>query len=147
MAEPKPPKPAFNAMLICDHTIREEGTRKVSVIGIFGAIHSARFPAVHSSLSVYVNLGDALGAYRLRLELLHADTMQKIGSGEAELRVHDLMLPAEFVFELQRLVFDRAGRYQFDLYANDEHIGSKSFRVVPRVMWKSMAQLPIVIIQ
>ena len=56
--------------------------------------------------------------------------MQKIGSAEADLKVRDLMLPAEFVFELQALVFDRPGRYQFDLYVNDDFVGSKSFRVL-----------------
>lgn len=101
-----------------------------SLIGIFGAIRSDRFPLVNASLSVYVNLGDAQGAYRLRLDLLRADTMQRIGSGETDLQVLDLMLPAEFVFELQALVFDRPGRYQFDLYANDDHVGGKSFEVL-----------------
>src|SRR5262245_16365432 len=115
MPEPKPPRPSFNAMLICDQTIREEGSLKVSLIGIFGAIHSAHFPTVHPSLCVYVNLGDAQGQYQLRLELLKSETMQKIGSGEANIEVRDLMLPAEFVFELHSLVFADPGRYQFEL--------------------------------
>jgi hypothetical protein len=130
VSQAKPPQPSFNAMLICDQTIREEGTGKVSLIGVFGAIHSNRFPVMHSSLSVYVNLGDAQGTYRLRLDLLRSDTMQKIGSGKAELNVLDLMLPAEFVFVLQSLVFERPGKYQFDLYANDDYVGSKSFQVL-----------------
>jgi hypothetical protein len=130
MAAPKPPRPRFNAMLICDQTIREEGTGKISLIGIFAAIRTDRFPIVHSSLSVYLNVGDAQGAYRLRLELLRADTLQKIGRGEANVEVIDLRLPAEFVFDLRGLVFDVPGRYQFDLYANDEHVGSKSFQVL-----------------
>jgi len=130
MADPKSPRPTFNAMLICDHTIREEGSGKFSLIGIFSGIWSDRFPTFHQSLSVYVNLGDAQGGYRLRLELLRADTMQKIGIGEADLQVRDLMLPAEFVFELKMLVFEQPGRYQFDLYANGDHVGSKSFQVL-----------------
>jgi hypothetical protein len=127
---PKPPHPTFNALLICDHTIREEQTMKMSLIGIFFAIGSANFPVVHHSLSVYLSVGDAEGHYKLRLELLRSDTMQRIGRGESEVDVLDRRLPAEFVFVLQALAFDQPGRYQFDLYANDEWVGSQSFQVL-----------------
>jgi hypothetical protein len=130
MSEPKPPRPTFNAMLICDHTIREAGTLKVSLIGIFGAIWSPVFPSIHSSLCVYANLGDAQGKYRFRLELLQADTMKVIGRGEGDVDIGDRMLPAEVVFELRGLAFDRPGRYEFNLYANDDLVGRKSFDVL-----------------
>ncbi len=32
MSVPRPPRPTFNAMLICDNTIREEVTGKVSLV-------------------------------------------------------------------------------------------------------------------
>ena len=130
MSVPKPPRPTFNAMLICDNTIREEVTGKVSLIGIFAAIQSPAFPVVVPSLCVYLNVSDAQGRYRLRLELMHADSMRVIGHGEGELEVGDQRLPTEFVFQLQRLVFDRPGRYQFNISANSELLGSKSFDVV-----------------
>jgi len=144
MAEAKPPKPILNAMLICDQTIREELTGKISVIGIFGAIQSSRFPVYHHSLSIYANLGDAQGSYRLRLELLRADTMQAIGRAETTVEVRDRMLPAEFVFDLRQLVFDRPGRYQFELYANDESVGSRSFQVLlDAIPWRApMSTIP-----
>src|SRR4030095_285264 len=105
---------------ICDHTIREEITGKVSLIGIFAAVQCPAVPVVLPSLCVYVNVADAQGLYRLRLELMQSDSMRVIGRGEGDLHVVDLRLPAEFVFQLQGLAFDRAGRYQFNLYANGE---------------------------
>jgi hypothetical protein len=130
MNEPRPPHPTFNAMLICDNTIREEGTGKISLIGIFGVVYSPAFPAVHPSLCVYLNIADALGRYRLRLDLMQADSMRVIGRGEGELEVTDRERPAEFVFQLLGLAFEGPGRYQFNLYANNELLGSKSFNVV-----------------
>jgi hypothetical protein len=47
------PHPVFKAMLICDQAIREEGTGKTSLIGIFEQIGARRFPVRHSSLAVY----------------------------------------------------------------------------------------------
>jgi hypothetical protein len=132
MVEPEPPRPTFNAMLICDDAIREEGTGKVSLIGIFANIWSLKFPTIHHSLCVYVNLGDAQGKYRLRLDLLRTDDMRLIGQGSAELETHDRMKPTEIVFELPGLVFERPGRYEFDLYANEHMVGRKSFDVVKR---------------
>jgi len=117
-------------MLICDNSIREEGTGKVSLIGIFAGIVASKFPMVHPSLCVYVNLGDAQGKYPLRLELIRAADMRTIGRGDGALEVHDLRKPAEIVFELKGLVFESPGRYEFVLYANDRFVGKKSFDVL-----------------
>jgi len=56
--------------------------------------------------------------------------MTVIGRGEGNFNVLDRMLPAEVLFELQGLIFDRPGRYEFNLYANDEYVGRKSFDVL-----------------
>jgi hypothetical protein len=128
MAEPMPPAPTFNAMLICDHAIREERTGKISLIGIFAHIWTMTFPALHGGLAVYANLGDAQGRYRFGLELV--DDLKPIGRGEIEMEVADRMKPAELVFELPNLIFEHAGRYDFILYANGLMVGRKSFDVI-----------------
>jgi len=94
--------PSLNAMLLCDHTIREAGTGKVSLIGIFENISAARFPVVHRSLSVYT------------LRATFADRMT----------------PGEIIFALENLGLDRPGRYEFRLHANDRFVAGKSFVVV-----------------
>jgi len=52
-------------MLICDNAIREEGTGKVSLIGIFEQVRSDTFPFGLFSLAVYVKVTDAQGDYNL----------------------------------------------------------------------------------
>ena len=66
------PHPAYSAMLICDMAIREEGTGKVSLIGIFENVSATVFPARHPLLCVYCKLTDAQGDYAFRLELVRA---------------------------------------------------------------------------
>jgi hypothetical protein len=122
--------PKFNAMLICDSTIREEVTGKVSLIGIFENVTAASFPAAHHSLSVYANLADASGNYRFRLTLRRRDDNAKLGEGGMDAVAVDRMKPLELVFQLQGLVFERPGRYEFTLHANDRHVGTKVFEVV-----------------
>jgi hypothetical protein len=124
------PHPTFNAMLVCDNAIREEGTGKISLIGIFANIWALKFPTVHPSLCVYANLGDMEGPYKMRLDMVRGSDMGVIGRGEAQVTIGDRMKPAEVVFELRGLVFEGPGRFQFELYANDRAVGGKTFDVV-----------------
>ena len=78
------PHPSLNAMLLCDLTIREHGTGKMSLIGIFENISAARFPVVHRALTVYAKLADAEGDYAIRLELLRLDDSHMVAQGTPE---------------------------------------------------------------
>lgn len=124
------PHPTFNAMLICDHAIREEGSLKVSLIGIFANINAASFPAAHPALAVYVNIDDAQGAYKFRLDMYRVSDDQLLGRAEMDADVEDRMRPTEIIFEIGPLFFDRAGRYGFRFFANDRHVGGKTFSVL-----------------
>ncbi len=136
MAEPtthrpgEPPQPLFLALLICDHTIRDGETGKVSLIGIFANIQALDFPVLNPGLSVYVNMDDAEGEYLMRLELLRVEDMETLGAGEMKVTFSDRMLPSEVIFDLRNLVFDRAGEYKFRVLANGRTIGDKTFRVL-----------------
>ena len=117
-------------MLLCDHTIREQGTGKLSLIGIFESISAARFPVVHRSLSVYAKLADAEGEYAVRLELVRLDDSQVVAQGALRASFVDRMTPSELIFALENLGLERPGRYEFRLHANDRFVAGKSFTVV-----------------
>lgn len=132
-AEPRPgdaPHPVLRAMLICDYTIRDAETGKVSIIEIFADVQAMDFPVLHPALCVYVNVDDAEGKYLMRLDLVRVEDETRLGSGEMQVEVGDRMRPTELVFELRNIVFDRPGAYQFRVVANDRHVGAKTFRVV-----------------
>lgn len=124
------PHPSLNAMLLCDHTIREHGTGKVSLIGVFENISAARFPVVHRALSVYAKLVDAEGEYSIRLELVRLDDSHVVAQGQLRAAFTDRMTPGELIFALENLGLDRPGRYEFRLYANERFVAAKSFTVV-----------------
>jgi hypothetical protein len=44
--------------------------------------------------------------------------------------IGDRMVAAELVFQLGGLVFERPGKYEFRLYANDKSVAIKSFNVL-----------------
>jgi hypothetical protein len=117
-------------MLLCDLTIREHGTGKMSLIGIFENISAARFPVVHRALTVYAKLADAEGEYAIRLELLRLDDSHMVAQGTLRAAFADRMTPGELTVNLENLGFERPGRYEFRLYADDRFVASKSFTVI-----------------
>jgi hypothetical protein len=124
------PHPSLNAMLLCDQTIREQGTGKISLIGIFENISAARFPVVHRALSVYAKLADAEGEYAIRLELVRLDDGHVVAQGAMRAAFADRITPAELIFALENLGLERPGRYEFRLHADDRFVAGKSFTVV-----------------
>lgn len=117
-------------MLLCDLTIREAGTGKISLIGVFESISAATFPVVHRGLAVYAKLADAEGEYAIRLELVRLDDGQVLAQGALTAAFGSRMTPGELVFNLDNLGFERPGRYEFRLYAADRFVAAKSFTVI-----------------
>ena len=126
-------RPSKEAMLICDSIITETQTNKKSLIGIFEEIYAAKVPFRHESLSVYAKFTGALGDYQFKLELVDLRTNEVIGRGTTEiLKISDKLRSYELVFNLKGLVFKNAGKYEFQLSANDEVFGTKTFSIMER---------------
>ncbi len=129
---PMPPTPSLTAMLVCDTTLRDAETGKVSLIGIFERIWAGAFPATHGSLSVYAKIADAEGEYAFRLELRHLRTLQVAGQVETPpMQIKDRLESQELIFRVDNLVLPAPGRYEFRLFANAHFVGQKTFEVSP----------------
>jgi hypothetical protein len=126
--------PRINAMLICDYVITEQGTNKKSLIGIFENINALKFPCMHHALTVYIKFTDAMGEYRVRLELVDLKNDKIIAKAESprQMKVSDPLVAHELVFSLRGLRFQHAGEHEFRVFANDKIFGQKTFRVVDR---------------
>jgi len=124
------PHPACNAMLICDQAVQEGATGKTSLVGIFENVSAHQYPAHCGLFTVYAKLTDAQGEYRIRLELISLGDFTVIGQKEFRATIADRMVPAELVFQIAGLVFEKPGRYEFRLYANERWVGSKSLYFV-----------------
>ena len=57
------------------------------------------------------------------------EDLQILGQGEFRVAFADRMTPAEIIFNLG-VGFDRPGRYEFRLHANNKWVASKSLSVV-----------------
>jgi hypothetical protein len=117
-------------MLLCDLTIREHGTGKISLIGVFENISAARFPVVHRALSVYAKLTDAEGDYTIRLELTRLEDSHLVAQGTLRATFASRVAPGELIFNLENLGLEKPGRYEFRLYADERFVAAKTFTVI-----------------
>src|ERR1022692_1390437 len=63
------------AILLCDQTILEAGTGKISVIGIFDSWNVLQFPTVIRPFTAFLQLTDGIGKYAVSVNVhdLQAD--------------------------------------------------------------------------
>jgi len=128
---PELPRPVLQAMLVCDQAIREAETHKVSLVGIFDQIRGAEFPLAWARpTAVYARVTDAEGHYQIRLELVRLEDELSVGRVDVEMTVGDRMGFSELIFNLDRLIFERPGRYEFRLFAGDRYVGGVVFTVI-----------------
>jgi hypothetical protein len=108
------PRPVLQAMLVCDQAIRE-----------------AEFPLVWARpTAVYARVTDAEGHYQIRLELVRLEDEVSVGRLDVEMTAGDRMGFGELIFNLDRLIFERPGRYEFRLFAGDRYVGGVVFTVI-----------------
>ena len=118
------PHPVMQAILCADNAIREAGTNKVTLVGIFERIFGRAFPLSFARpIFIYARLTDAQGTYPVRLELVRLDDdEQAVGRLEGHIVVADRLAAAELVFTLTGGTFERPGRYEFRLFAGGRFV-------------------------
>ncbi len=124
-------KPKVKAMLVCDNVITENISGKNSLIGIFENINAKQFPAVHPALYVYINFTEALGRYNFRLELINIENDEHIypGADITGLESNDIAAHYNLVFTINRLKFEKPGKYEFRLFADGEICDTRAINV------------------
>ncbi len=124
-------KPILKAMLLCDHTIVEEGSHKRTLIGLFDRVKASAFPTTHPAMSAYVQFREIEGTFNFTLELFDLTKGTVMNRAVIEkFQVQDKSRDCELVFNLLSINFEHAGEYEFRIYVNDYIFGQKSFKVV-----------------
>ncbi len=128
MAKPNPP--LLLDLILCDYTIREGGTNKPSLIGIFSMLSVQRFPYTFPAFCVYVALTDGRGQIPCKLRMLELETQREIFALNGGITFNDPIGVAELIFRLQSLRFDKPGEYAVEFVADGELLGSRKLRVL-----------------
>lgn len=125
------PPPACKALLLCDQTIIEAGSGKVSVIGAFTNFTLRQFPGFTSPFTAFMQLADGIGRYQIRAEI--HDLREDVVLARTQ------EIPIEFAERLTRISIclpvppmqlSHPGNYDFVFFANGREIDRQQFSAI-----------------
>jgi len=127
------PPPKCKAILLCDQTIIEAGTGKISVIGIFEGFAVPQTPGVIRPFTVYLHLTDGIAdhEYEISVELhdLKNDNVIARATGP-KIRWGDRLSRLNLLIPVPPLKVEHAGVYDLVVLANKQEIDRQQFQVV-----------------
>lgn len=122
--------PIVKSFIIADAVLQDRLTGKWSIIGVFDRVMAPSFPVVHPTVALYLRLSDAQGKYKMRVEFRDS-TDRRVGLFEGiEMDVKDPAQAIEVGLPTHMLPLEKPGKYQFQLYINDEYAASAELTVV-----------------
>lgn len=123
-------------MLLCDQVIREAGSGKPSLIGVFENViapeaPTANHPHVHLMMTLYAKISGAEGKYKWRFEVVRDRENTVIAGADIDEIQHPNRLGThDLVVNMGLMQFSELGRYSIRLFANDRFVGDIVFDVV-----------------
>ena len=123
------PTPMVLSINICDTIIRDEITKKVSLIGLFNMIRASRFPFKHPQLHVHIALTNGHGNYQAEVRFINTEQNKPIAGMRGELIFKSPLQIVEMNLCWQNLNFGSAGEYYVEILCDGELIGSRKFLV------------------
>ena len=125
------PPPKCKAILLCDQTILEAGTGKVSIIGIHDNWFATQFPCLTRPFMAFLQLTDGVGKYAISVEVHDLHTDQII----AQARIAEVVFPERvtkinLMIPVPPLPLQHAGSYDFVVLADGQEIDRQQFQVV-----------------
>lgn len=116
--------PTVLAALLCDMIITDAATSKKTLVGIFDSFNLPGLPAQVGGFSLYARLTDAEGKYTFRVRFVRLEDDKVLAEATTnEIEATERLGFCDLAMRLPPLPLERAGRYEFQLYANDVYIG------------------------
>ena len=128
--ETQRPRPSVLSINICDSVIRDELTKKISLIGLFNTIRAKSFPCTHAGLYVYVAMTNGHGKYKMEVRFSKLEEGKAIASIQGQLNFQNPLQMVELSFSSPPLRFDTPGQYVVEVFCDGAQIQTRKFRVV-----------------
>jgi hypothetical protein len=129
--EGKPP-PKCKAILLCNQTIIEAGTGKVSLVGIFDHFTLPAFPGDTGPFAAYLQMTDGIGQYAITIEVhdLQSDAVIARATGP-QLEFPERTAKANVMITVPSLPLRHPGNYDFVVLADGQEVDRQQFSARP----------------
>lgn len=154
------PRPTLKAAITCDQAIKEAGTNKWTLVGLFNQVlvqvpdaavaqmkaafaaqgvaypGDDKFGIPHPSMGIYFCVSNAEGSYDFELQFVKLDPTEEllVAKLNGKVNAQDRLQTTDLAVNFQNVVFPGFGRYAVKLVMDGSYIGEKSIdvkRVVP----------------
>jgi len=115
--------PVLTGPTICDVAVQDPGSGKWNLIGLFSNVNANRFPT-QQPLTVFMQLNDAQGLYKIEVRFIQLDTGAELGRAEIDLEVADRLSSPTIALAFPPLPIPKAGEYEFQTWSNGAFLGS-----------------------
>ena len=126
------PPPKCKAILLCERTIIEAGTGKISLIGLFDAFIVASVPGTTAPCTVFLHLTDGVAdhEYQITIELHDLSDGTVIAkAGGPKVQWKDRFAKLNLFIPVPPLRVQHEGKYDFVVLANKQEIDRQTFGV------------------
>jgi len=125
------PNPILLALVLCDMTIRDIVTHKISLIGCFSNYCTTDNPPIRcKSFTIFVCLVEGIGKVKIKTIIRNLENDEIILQNEiAEIEFNDPLIPFEFTIDVGNPIFPQFGVYAIEIYANCSILGSRLLNV------------------
>ena len=122
------PPPTCKAILLCERTMREAGTAKISLLGLISSHTLAKFPGRTPLMRMFLHLVNGTGIYELVVELhdLAEDRVVFRAKGH-RISFPDRLTARIVFFSIPPLLLPHAGRYDVVVFGNGNEIDRQQF--------------------
>jgi hypothetical protein len=134
MANPKSekPPPACKAILICEKTLRESRTGRITLIGIIREIPRRVIPGWTDPMVVFLQLVNGKGHLDLTIEVQHLQTDNTIVKTKGiGVDFPDPLTVRNLTLRLSSLPIAVFGTYDLIVFGNGQEIDRQQFKIVP----------------
>lgn len=117
-------------MLLCERTMVEAGSKKLSLIGLIDTISVPVFPTRTREMKLFLHLVDGIGDYDLTVEFneLFEDRVV-VKSKVANLSFPERLAPRRLIYSIPGLPIPHPGRYDVIVFANGREIERQQITV------------------
>lgn len=117
------PVPIPKAILTCEKVLKDEFTGLFTVIGIFTHVFVYEMPVLVGPFQLFLQFTGGHGEYHIRVDLYDRPSDVIIASDDTTVELDDTLEVATILLNLPQFEATREGRYEVELFANDESIG------------------------
>ena len=123
--------PQCKAILLCDSSILDFHTRKISLIGLFSRFYVPGFPGKTTQFRVYLQLVNGDGSYDIRVELVQMSSNNVIAQSQPiKIVFPNKLETVSVVLNIPELTLEESGKYEVNVFSNDIIVDRQTFDAV-----------------